>query len=133
MNFFDAKLTKEGDNYFVHIEGASFKVDSKKTEILKEKGIENKDIILGVRPDHIKLSDGQEGIKAKLKVKEMMGAEMHLHLERGEYKDIIAIVPTSSLSADQKESLKEDKEVSFAFEGKFMHLFDKETEENLIY
>ena len=54
-------------------------------------------------------------------------------ISRGEYKDIIAIVPTSSLSADQKESLKEDKEVSFAFGGKFMHLFDKETEENLIY
>ena len=133
MNFIDARLNRKGDEYFVEIGETTFKVNDVKANILKEKDIKDMDITLGIRPEHIKVGFDQDGIKAKIVVNEMMGSEMHLHLETDAQEDIIAIVPTLSLNAEQKSKLESDSYINLVFDSKLMHFFDKETEKNLLY
>ncbi len=135
MNFFDAKLSKEGEDYYVEVGEVKLLIDDKKRDILKEKDINEKDIILGIRPDHLKVSfeDNENTIKGKIIVNEMMGSEMHLHINVNNKQDIIVIVPTISLTKSQKEALQAGKEIDLEFDSKLIHLFDSETEENIIY
>ena len=135
MNLFEAKLIKENDDYYVEVEDAKLKVTDKKASVLKEKNIQNMDIILGVRPDHIKLSEEnkEDALTSHLSVSEMMGSEIHLHLATSTNNNVIAIIPTLSLSSKQKTELNSGENVYITFDPKQIHLFDKETEKNLLY
>ena len=135
MNLFEAKLVKENDGYYVEVEDAKLKVTDKKASLLKEKNIQDMDIILGIRPDHIKLSEDSSGeaLASHLSVSEMMGSEIHLHLSTSTNNNVIAIIPTLSLSLNQKSNLNSGEEVYITFDPKQIHLFDKETEKNLLY
>ena len=62
MNSFDAKLTKSNGRYFVNVYGVVVELSEDKQKRLIEKNVEEQDITLGVRPDHIVLTDkGIEG------------------------------------------------------------------------
>ncbi|MBQ2895341.1 MAG: TOBE domain-containing protein, partial [Oscillospiraceae bacterium] len=89
-------------------------------------GTEEKDIIVGLRPVHVKV--GSEGIAAKVDVSELMGSELHLHLTTAE-GDMVAVVPTADINTDD---YTRGSSVNFSFDPKLLHLFDKETEKNLI-
>ena len=82
MNTFLAKLIKQGDSYFVECFGCKLPVTGDKARELKEKGLDNQTVILGVRPEHMTFSEEPaEGlIPAEIQVNEMMGSELHLHV-----------------------------------------------------
>lgn len=123
MNFFDAKLVKENFKYFVELEGIRFQLSEEKCKKLIKNNIEERNIILGVRPEHIFISD--KGIKTKIEVLEMMGSSVHLHA-RISNKDIIAIVQINEDCNFSKGDI-----INLNFSEKTMHIFDKETEANL--
>ncbi|MBO4920128.1 MAG: sn-glycerol-3-phosphate ABC transporter ATP-binding protein UgpC [Erysipelotrichaceae bacterium] len=125
MNYFDARLEKEDGRYVVVSDGYKVVLADEKQERLKEKNIEAQDIVLGVRPDHIVV--GEEGIKGRVDVSELMGPSCHLHLTVGN-KDVIAIVPTEGRTVDYM-----GKEVSLAFNGSVCHVFGKDSGLNLEY
>ena len=77
MNFFDATLTKKGDKYVATVQGKDFELPADKQEALKKMDKIPTDIIAGVRPVHVHLSD--DGIDATVDVSELMGSELHLH------------------------------------------------------
>ena len=135
MNIVKTDLVKEGDRYFVTPCGAKIEVTGEKGELLNEKNIPGGQILLGVRPEHMKLSfeDGPDTIPARLEVNEMMGSELHLHVYTEDGTRWIVRVPTIDLTAEQRASLKNGARVNITFEGKVMHFFDPETEKNLIY
>lgn len=120
MNFFDGKLVKKADGYEIETNGYSLALTNKQNEILQKKNVPS-DIIIGIRPVHISLSD--KGIKAKIDVTELMGSELHLHLNV-DGKDVIIVVPTTDIDTD---SLNNNKEIYFSFSPNLVHLFDKET------
>ena len=124
MNFFDAKLVKNGDKYAVEVGGISVELSEEKQARLAANDVAPQDVTLGVRPDHTVLSD--TGIAAKIDVSEMMGSSVHLHVS-AEGKDVIIIVPTMDL----KQSLNNGENVHFTFGGSVAHVFSKETERNL--
>jgi len=124
MNFFDAKLVKNGDKYAVEVGGISVELSEEKQARLAANNVAPQDVTLGVRPDHTVLSD--TGIAAKIDVSEMMGSSVHLHVS-AEGKDVIIIVPTMDL----KQSLNNGESVHFTFGGSVAHVFSKETERNL--
>ena len=127
MNFFnDAKLTLEGGKYAVEVMGRTFELPADKQEALKANGIEAQNIILGIRPVHVQI--GSEGVPARIDVSEMMGSELHLHMNANGM-DVVAVVPTANIDA---AALANHKEVKFDFDPKLVHLFNKETEKNLI-
>jgi multiple sugar transport system ATP-binding protein len=123
MNYFDAKLIKENGKYAVVSDGYKTVLADEKQERMAAKGIEEQDVILGVRPDHIVIGEG--GIKGKVDVSELMGPSCHLHMTVGD-KDVIAIVPTEGKVIDYA-----NKEVSLTFNGSVCHVFSKEDQTNL--
>ena len=135
MNIVKTDLVKEGDRYFVTPCGSKIEVTGEKGGLLNEKCVPSGEILLGVRPEHMKLTfeDGPDTIPARLEVNEMMGSELHLHVYTEDGTRWIVRVPTIDLTQEQRASLKNGARVNITFEGKVMHFFDPETEKNLIY
>ena len=134
MNTFPAHLSRENGRYFVRAFDSKIEVDGAKAQELKDFNIEDRDIILGVRPEHIVIRDNasQDTIECRVLVNEMMGSELHLHVITKDEKEIIVRVPTINLSRYQRESLRYGSIINITFEGRVMHFFDKDTENNLL-
>ncbi|MDO4989152.1 MAG: sn-glycerol-3-phosphate ABC transporter ATP-binding protein UgpC [Eubacteriales bacterium] len=124
MNFFDAKLIREGGKFFVQLADEKVELDPEKEARLLAKDVQSQDVILGVRPEHTVLA--KEGIPAKVDVSEMMGSSVHLHVS-AEGRDVIIIVPTIEMEGNYKIG----DQVHFTFGGNVAHVFSKETEKNL--
>ena len=125
MNFFaDAKLIKNGDSYEVEVYEHRVALTDAQNKKLLEKNTPSQDVIAGVRPTHIIPG---AGIRAKVDVSEMMGSELHLHMDvNGD--DVVAVVPVTESST----MVASGTEVLFSFEPATIHLFNKETEESLL-
>ncbi|MBR1781252.1 MAG: sn-glycerol-3-phosphate ABC transporter ATP-binding protein UgpC [Oscillospiraceae bacterium] len=133
MNTFETELCKEGDTYYVTPFGRRIPVDGDKGRALAEKGVKPGKIVLGARPEHIVLTQpGENAIPATLEVNEMMGSELHLHVYTEDGTRIVVRTPTINLSEENRKSLVQGKQVYLTFEGKVMHFFNPETEENLL-
>lgn len=133
MNFFDAELKLTGSDYVVQVAGINIPLASDKQKILKQKNQAQGKVILGIRPEHIYLvdSDDKNAIKAKVDVSEMMGSEMYLHLLVNE-KDVVIRVQTTDMNPHVFEPGKVNM-IQFAIPEGQLHLFDPETEKNLLY
>ncbi len=125
MNFFDAKLTKDGGKYAVEVGGVKVELSETKQQALAAKNVAAQDITLGVRPSHVVLSDGGNSIEATVDVSEMMGSEVHLHANANG-KDVVIIVPTVDLSGNHKDTFGYGAKIHFTFSGNVCHVFDKD-------
>jgi len=134
MNTFKCDLICEDGKYYVTPYGAKIEITGKKADMLKEKGITSRQVVLGVRPEHFVLADegNPAAIPCKIKVNEMMGSELHLHVVEDNGDKLIVRIPTVSLDDDQRKSLVYDSTLHVTFEGKVMHFFDPETETNIL-
>ena len=133
MNVMEAELIKTSAGYSVKAFGVTLPVDGEKGKALADKYASTGKVLLGVRPEHITLSDTPENaIPCVLEVNEMMGSELHLHVYTEDGTRLIVRVPTVNLDAAQRESLVQGKRLYLTFAGKVMHFFNPETEENLL-
>lgn len=123
MNYFDARLAIENGLYTVKTPDISVVLGEEKQERLKALNVPEQDVILGVRPDNMTVSE--TGIPGKVDVSELMGSSYHLHLTVGG-KDVIAIVPTNG-----RTTAYAGREIRLTFDGNVCHVFSKETEKNL--
>ena len=127
MNFFeDARLVKRGDTYSVELLGKEIALTEAQQKALRAKQQPETELVVGVRPVHLALG-GDHG-SAKIDVSEMMGSEMHLHMTVAD-RDVVAVIPTAGLELD---SVRTGADRGFDFDPSLMHLFDKETEQNLL-
>ena len=126
MNFFDAQLTKKGDKYVATVQGKDFELPEDKQAALKAMATVPSEVIVGVRPVHIHLDN--EGIDAEVDVSELMGSELHLHVNSNG-KDIVIVVPTTDVDLNAVHG--SHKKVKYSFQPKLMNIFDKATEKNL--
>lgn len=124
MNFFPARLIKQDGRYSVLFGGAIVPISDETSKILAEKNLPDRDITLGVRPEHLELSEG--GVPAVVDVSEMMGSNIHLHVSISE-TDAVVIVPGSS-----GHSFEAGQTVRLSFVGERAHLFDAADGRNLI-
>ena len=132
MNFFDAKLIKAGKDYGVELNGVKFELTADAQAKLKADAVEEKEVILGVRPEHITLiKNGGSSIKSVVKITEMMGSEAHVHVILNG-KDVIIRVQTLGLDKDIAKAISSSGEIAFTFSPEVMHLFDKEKGTRLI-
>jgi multiple sugar transport system ATP-binding protein len=134
MNTFKTNLIVEDGKYYVTPYGAKIEIDGKKAEMLKDKGIGSREVILGVRPEHFVLShkEDAEAIPCRVEVNEMMGSELHLHVVEENGDKLIVRIPTISLTDEERNSLVYGATIYVTFEGKVMHFFDPESERNLL-
>lgn len=131
MNFFDGVIDED-----YHINLGDKKLLSSKSLIakMKRKGIAPQDITLGIRPEHIKLckEDDKRALKGEIIVVESMGSMVHLHVNVGDTKNVIIMIPTIEIKGNDMANLKQGNIVYFRFKESLAHLFSKETSLNLL-
>ena len=128
MNLFDAKLVKNNGKYAVQVGGITVELSEEKQAKLAKNNVAAQDVVLGVRPEHIELS--QEGIDAKVDVSEMMGSTVHLHVT-AMGRDVVLVVSTMNMTGAEVAALTAGAAVKFTFNGNVCHVFNKETGINL--
>ena len=132
MNFFDGELIRDGSAYALAVNGAKIALSERMQKALAEKDTPVGNVIVGCRPEHLILkAPGLDTMQASVDVSEMMGSEIHLHLSCFG-KDVVVRVPTTELDASQRGGLAYGTEVSLTFPEELIHLFNPETEENLL-
>ena len=143
MNFFQAQLVKDGEGaYHIRITGRANPDSEEVTEtdlplsddIQKAlTGQEGQAVTLGIRPEHIRFAPaGTPGALAgTVEVSEMMGSEYHLHVTCNG-QDVVLRVPTMDLPAEARGGIAYGAQVNFTFRPDAIHLFNPETEQNLI-
>ena len=133
MNFFDAQLVREGDEYTIKCHEAVVKPSTDIQEKLLANNIGTMPVTMGVRPVHVTFASepGTATIKGTVDVSEMMGSEVHLHVAAGS-KDVVMVVPTTELDSKHRSGIPYGSEVHFTFRPELIHLFNPETELNLI-
>ena len=128
MNFFDAKLIKVDGKYAVQLDNLTVELSEEKQAALTANNVEEQEITLGIRPEHISLSDS--GIEAKIDVGEMMGSTVHLHVT-AMGRDVVLVVSTMNMTGAEVAALSAGTAVNFSFNGNICHVFNKETGINL--
>ena len=134
MNTFRTELMRENGKYYVTPLGSRIEVDGETGENLAAKAVDSRSVVLGVRPEHITLSQpGPHAIPCTIIVNEMMGSELHIHAETEDGAQLVVRVPTLGLHRQERAELVNGAKIHVSFPGEVMHLFDPETERNLIY
>ena len=134
MNTFRTELVRENGKYYVTPLGSRIEVDGETGENLAVKAVDGGSVVLGVRPEHITLSQpGPHAIPCTIIVNEMMGSELHIHAETEDGAQLVVRVPTLGLRRQERAELVNGAKIHVSFPGEVMHLFDPETERNLIY
>ena len=127
MNFFDGcKLLLEDGKYIAEVRGVKFELDAFQQKALKQKEAKPCDIVVGIRPQHITVGEGE--LSAKIEVSEMLGSEYNIHARSGE-DEVVMVVPTVGLGAD----VSMGQDVKFTTQPGLLQLFDKESGNNLIW
>ncbi len=127
MNFFeDSKLVLENGKYSVIVKGQKIELDAAQQAALKANGQKPCDIVVGVRPEHVTVGEGN--LSAKVEVSEMLGSSMHLHCDcSGD--EVVMVVPTVDLTID----VSSGSTIPFTFQPRLIQMFDKETTNNLMW
>ncbi len=129
MNLLNAKLVKVDGKYAVELGGHTVVLSDDKQANLAANNVEEQEVVLGLRPEHIQLAEG-EGVDATIDVQEMMGSTVHLHVTSMGV-DIVIIVSTMNMTGAEISALASGKQIKFDFLGSVCHVFSKETEINL--
>ena len=129
MNMFDAKLLKKDGKYAVELGGHVVELSEEKQAKLAANNVEEQDVVLGLRPEHIALDE--VGVEATIDVHELMGSSIHLHVKTAEGKDVVIIVSTMNMSAEEIHALSAGTKVHFNFQSHICHIFSKQTKVNL--
>jgi multiple sugar transport system ATP-binding protein len=129
MNFIPAKLEAGG---FAIAAGQKIELTEDMRKRLDETKRTSDEVVLGIRPEHLSLlPPGSAGAaKATLDVFEMMGSEMHMHVKYDD-KEIIIRVPVGEALDGYKLTQRVKEDISFTFPAKWIHLFDKDSQQSL--
>ncbi len=130
MNFFEVSLDARDDRYFITIDGKEITLCDDMQQVFQASGEKRKEVILGIRPEHISLANESEAhMRAFVDVSEMMGSSIHLHANRDK-KPLVAIIPDQGWS--HRSSFNFGTSVFFTFDTEVIHLFDKDTGASLL-
>ena len=131
MNFFNAQVKKENGNYFIIFNGDTIKISNEKGKVLEDKGYLTKDVVFGIRPEDINnhklfLESHKDAVfNAKVRVVEHMGAETIMYLVKSGVEFVVRVNGTADIKANE--------EITLALNPEKIHLFDKETEETILF
>ena len=126
MNFMDAKCTIKGNDVTLTVGKHVLKVPASKKQALIDGGYDGKTVVLGIRPEDVHdsqafISNSPDSvIKSKIKVYELLGAEVFL------YFDLEGTQMTARVNP--RTTLRTGDDAIFALDMEKIHLFDKDTE-----
>ncbi|MDO4356437.1 MAG: sn-glycerol-3-phosphate ABC transporter ATP-binding protein UgpC [Clostridia bacterium] len=133
MNFFDAELTRNGNEYSLKVIGATIPLSADMSAALAAKNTPAQPITLGVRPEHIQLcaAGRPDAIPVTVEVSEMMGSAIHVHCNAAG-KDVVIIAQALDLAKENRGGFSYGSQLHFTFVGDVVHMFSKQTENNLL-
>ena len=136
MNFIEAKILKDGDDFYAEFgsedtktrAGVKFKIKlpAEKNKDDRLVPYVDKEVIIGIRPEHVHNEDdllaaNPEGIvEANVEVTELMGAETYLYMNCEGQAINARVAPTNTAKPGDK--------IKIALEPSKIHIFDKDTE-----
>lgn len=129
MNFLYGKTEKTDKDCMIKLNEYCFKLTKNQTMKLIEKNCINKNIILGIRPEKLKINIKEEEkqdyimFRAVVEMIENIGAEIYVHVNL-ENKDII-------VKTDSSLKIKPQDVLNFGFKLENIHIFDSKTEETI--
>jgi multiple sugar transport system ATP-binding protein len=131
MNFVDTKVEQKGKDIYLTFGANSIKLPPEKADNPILKDYIDKDVIMGIRPEHIhdetdfieKHPDST--IETDVEVTELMGAEIYLYIS-SEDNNLVARVPSDSTA-------RAGDVIRVAFDTSKIHLFDKDTERYILH
>jgi multiple sugar transport system ATP-binding protein len=116
MNFLEVKLSvRDG----IHFENEQLQLSYPGSEHKGLQSYSGKTVTLGIRPEHLELTDAGDGIQAELEVSELMGSESYLYTAVGDVQ-LVARVP----AAHQQTT---GAALNFTVRFEHLHFFDSET------
>jgi multiple sugar transport system ATP-binding protein len=127
MNFLHGKLSGSG---LFQVGSASFKIPADNLEILTKKGYIGKDVILGIRPEHIydgRYYNGEESNKLKIKIQvaELLGTDYNVLFTLGD-DQVIAKVKANN-------ALKYGDQLDVVFDSSKFYFFDAVSQNRIRY
>lgn len=120
MNFFDGKLTKEGDTMFVDLSSFKVKVPEDRQDTYEH--LVGQEIIFGIRPEDIHNPEYAppsiiaEPVDTDVDVTELMGNEIFLYLLNGDHNFVARVDPRTRVEMGDK--------MKTTFNMGNMHIFD---------
>ena len=120
MNFLEGEIS---GNQFIITEGkATYTFSDKEQKLVKANN--NRNVILGIRPESITISKEKTPFEVTVDLVEVVGAEMFVHTKSENHSIVIKAVTDDSLEVGSTIYLK--------FEDDTVHLFDQEKENRLV-
>lgn len=125
MNFLQGTLTEKAGKIVAAIDGFEVVLNDAAAAKVKAGNYIGKEVVVGVRPEDIKIVGENEGLNVKVEVTELLGSDLNVYFSfKG--RQYIA-------KADAHVELKFNQNISVAFDMDKLHLFDKETEKSILF
>jgi multiple sugar transport system ATP-binding protein len=122
MNFFEGKVV---EGKVLDVYGLKLELPERLKQAVKNKEKENSEVIVGVRPEDVFISEGEEGLNTVVEFTELLGSDLNVYFKIQGKQYVLRTQHTSNL--------KMDDEVKVVFDKEKIHLFDIETEKSLTY
>jgi multiple sugar transport system ATP-binding protein len=126
MNFFPGRLVAENSAYWVDMKDFRVKIPDHKAS--QYRSYVNKEVTFGLRPEDIYLRLQEERLSqevdAMIEVVEPLGSEIIVELTAGKHTFVARVEPQTQAKAHNK--------VKAYFNMEKFHLFDAETERNIV-
>ena len=129
MNFVDATCKVKGNDVYLAAGPSEIKLSADKAKKLIDGKYDGKTVVLGIRPEDVHdepdfLAKSPETvIEAKIRVYEMLGAEVFLYFDYEGANMTARVEPTTKARTGDT--------VKFALDANKIHVFDKETEKTI--
>ena len=122
MNFIDAVARVNGNSAALEVAGQTIPLPADKAKAVVAGGYNGKTVVLGIRPENILETTGNEeySFKSTCNVYELLGAEVFLYFDLEGANITARVEPTTKVRPGDT--------VSYTFDTKKIHIFDKETE-----
>ncbi|MDU3199034.1 MAG: sn-glycerol-3-phosphate ABC transporter ATP-binding protein UgpC [Anaerococcus hydrogenalis] len=126
INLIDVEVIKEEDDVYVKNDYIKLKLPKQKAQTLIEKNYVGKKIVFGIRPEslyddenYLEKTEKESIVEAKIRVYELMGAEVYLYFDLGDDQITARVKPSTKAKVGEKRK--------FAFDMEKSYLFDKES------
>ena len=130
MNFMDAVVDIKGNDVTLTVGKHTLKVPASKKQALIDGGYNGRTVVLGIRPEDVHdsqafISNSPDSvIESTIKVYELLGAEVFLYFDEQHRTHAVRLEPSNQTKVGET--------VDLYFDPNRIHIFDTETEENIL-
>ena len=138
MNFFDVKLVRKGDKVEIsYPDGSVSAVNYEAVCKIHNSYLDgSKDVILGIRPEHVALSEKKTNLMATVNAVEHLGNECIVYGVLGKAEDEFTMKDEGKniiIKTIEGVKVEVGDEIYLEIQEEKLHLFDKETEVTLLH